>query len=321
MYPNVLDVSGEQARPLDPDRLKRLMDELAFAIGRTDRTTLKTWGGRSAGRLVTLTGRRIGALSGLVGRLAQVGSGELKGFLAAMREGRFGQQLGDRTAAAIDGSLGLARDGARLVSGIGQGLLDDPKTNAPRVLAAFLGFYAGSGGVDGDGGIPDLDLLAGIDAHRSILTHSILAGVVAEGLLLALVDLAGEINDRLPRDHDVLWDTLAEVAEPLTQTLATGMSAGIAYHLLWDAGIEPAPYKDLPFSMPMEGHEAVMAANGTAEGAYAANRMEGRGPVTVDQSKPEPASTGRKVVNGIAEAADKATQYGRDLWGRFGGNG
>jgi len=67
---------------------------------------------------------------------------------------------------------------------------------------------------------------AGIDAHRSLLTHSILAGV----------------------------------------------------DLLWDAGIEPAPYKDLPFAMPMEAHVGLMAANGAAEATYVASRMSDDAP-------------------------------------------
>jgi len=47
--------------------------------------------------------------------------------------------------------------------------------------------------------------------------------------------------------------------------LAAGASAGIAYHLLVDAYIQPAPYHSLPLSMPIEGHQVAMAANGAAE--------------------------------------------------------
>lgn len=81
------------------------------------------------------------------------------------------------------------------------------------MLAAFLGFYAGSGGVDGDGGIPDLDLLAGIDAHRSILTHSILAGVVAEGLLRLHTELA---DWRAPHSQSHLFLKIRSISESHT---------------------------------------------------------------------------------------------------------
>ena len=304
-------------RQLDPDRLRRLMDELAFAMSRADRDTLQRWGGRSARRFVTLTSRRVGALGGLVARVARAGSNELRGLFEAARDGRGGTHVGDRTAAAIDGTIALGRDATRLVGGVGKALVDDPRANAPKVLAGFLGFYAGSGGVDGDGGIPDLDLLAGIDAHRALLTHSLLAGVLAEGLLLATVDLAGEIHDRLPLDRDPLWDRLAAAASPLTGALAAGTSAGIAYHLLWDAAIEPAPYHGLPVEMNLDEHAALMGANAAAEGTYAAGQLRGQGPVTLHQGPPAAPSTGRKVVEGVAEAARRARRFGQDALDRF----
>ena len=304
-------------RQLDPDRLRRLLDELTFALSRADRATLQRWGGRSARRFLQLGGRRIGALGGLVSRVGRAGASELRGLLEAARNGQAGSHFGDRAAAAIDGSIALGRDGSRLVGSIGKALMDDPKNNAPKVLAGFLGFYAGSGGVDGDGGIPDLDLLAGIDAHRALLTHSILAGILAEGMLLAAVDLAGEIHDRLPLDRDPLWDKLAGAAAPLTGALTAGASAGIAYHLLWDAAIEPAPYHGLPVEMSLEAHAAVMGANAAAEGTYAAGLMRGQEPVTLHQGPPAEPSTGRKVVDGVAGAARRARQLGKEALSRF----
>lgn len=298
-------------------RMKQLYDDLAFALERTQASTLRDWGLRSAGRLVKLTGQRVSALAGLATRIGRAGAAEFSGLLHAWWADRLGEQVGDRTAAGIDGSIALVRGARDLVTGVGGGLVDNPRENAPKMMAAFLGFYAGAGGVDGDGGIPDLDLLAGIDAHRSILTHSILAGVAVEGVLLAIVDLASEVHAKLPFDHDPLWDRLAEAGAPLAASLATGASAGIAYHLLWDAGIEPAPYKDLPFSMPMEAHIGLMAANGAAEAAYVAGKGQAFGPVTLHHGPPAEASTGRKVVDGIASALDQVEQFGKDLWGRL----
>lgn len=115
----------------------------------------------------------------------------------------------------------------------------DPKRTAPAVIGAVLGFSAGSGGLDGNGGIPDLDLLAGIGSNRSPLTHTLIAGILAEGLLLALADLAAEVHGRLPHDHDPLWDGLARIGRPLTHNLAIGTGAGLAYHLLVDAFVQP----------------------------------------------------------------------------------
>ena len=44
---------------LEADRLRRILEELRFALSRTDSKTLREWGGRSAGRLVKLTGKRV----------------------------------------------------------------------------------------------------------------------------------------------------------------------------------------------------------------------------------------------------------------------
>lgn len=306
-----------QVQQLHVYRLSRLRNELRFALSRTDAVVLREWGGRAAGRLVRLTGQRIGALTQLAKFLGQGAFSEAKGFGRAIRTHGFGRHLGDRTAAAIDGTIGFTRSGASLARSISNALVDNPKDNAPKVMAAFLGFYAGSGGVDGDGGIPDLDLLAGIDAHRSLLTHSILAGVLAEGLLLALVDLAGKIGDRLPLDHDPLWDRLAEAGSPLSGALSAGASAGIAYHLLWDAGIEPAAYHGLPFEMSMEAHVGLMAANGTAEAAYVASRSRDVGPVTYTQGAPAEASTGRKFVEAVGRSVDAVGTIGKGFLGKF----
>ena len=300
--------------PLDADRFKRLGDELRFALSRTDAKTLREWGARSARRLIKLIAMRMSALVGLLGRIGRGMASEGQGFQDAFADRRVGTHLGDRTAAAIDNGIGLTKDISALVKDIGRAVKDDPKNEAPKLLAAFLGFYAGSGGVDGDGGIPDLDLLAGIDAHRALLTHSLLAGALAEGILLAMIDLSGQIADRLPLDHDPLWDKLAQASTLLSGTLTTGMSAGIAYHLLWDAAIEPAPYHGLPVEMPMEAHTAILAANGAAEGAYAAQTRQ-RKPITINNTASP--TTGRKIVNAIANTAERAGQSGRSWFGKL----
>lgn len=298
-------------------RSRIIYEELTFALSRTDSAAIKGWGGRSAKRLVNLAGRRLKSLSHLAASLGKATASEFRGIVAAWREDRTGSHVGDRTALAIDGSISIARSGAKLIGGVSSALIEDPKTNAPRVVASFLGFYAGSGGVDGNGGIPDLDLLAGIDAHRSILTHSILAGVIAEGMLLAAADLASLVHDNLPVNHDPLWDKLANAASPLTESLAAGTSAGIAYHLLVDAGIQPAAYHGLPFEMPMEGHQTVMGANGLAETADVTNRFKRNEPMEIVHSGALEKTTGRKVVDTASEATAHASTFMKNIWQNY----
>jgi hypothetical protein len=298
--------SGLSGR-LSGSRVSRLYSELGFALSRLERDALKGWGTRSASRLLMLAGRRVGGLAKLATVLGRAGFGELMGVFSASRQSRLSTHIGDRTAAAIDGTISLGRDGARLIAGVARALVRNPKGTAPAVLGGLLGFSAGSGGLDGNGGIPDLDLLAGIGAHRSPLTHTIVAGIIAEGLLLALADLAAEVHGKLPHEHDPLWDGLARIGRPLTESLAIGTSAALAYHLLVDALIQPAALHGLPVHMPMEGHQTVMAASGLAEGANAAGHAGSRDAVEIVQGGPPEMSTGRRVVNAFGDAATGAT--------------
>jgi hypothetical protein len=297
------DLSGR----LSGSRVSRLYSELGFALSRLERDALKGWGTRSASRLLMLAGRRVGGLAKLATVLGRAGFGELTGVFSASRQSRLSTHIGDRAAAAIDGTIALGRDGTRLIAGVARALVRDPKGTAPAVLGGLLGFSAGSGGLDGNGGIPDLDLLAGIGAHRSPLTHTIIAGIIAEGLLLALADLAAEVHGKLPHEHDPLWDGLARIGRPLTESLAIGTSAGLAYHLLVDALIQPAALHGLPAHMPMEGHQTIMAASGLAEGANAAGHAGRREAVEIVQGGPPEMSTGRRVVKAFGDSVTVAT--------------
>lgn len=249
-------------------RASRFYDELAAAISHMDAITLKAWGKRSGKRVVYLAAKRVGGLAQLAAMASRFGIKELMGLMTAVGRGTLLLHIEGRSIAAKSATLEVGREGIRVISKISKALIRDPKSNAPRLLGTLLGFSLGSGGLNGNGGIPDLDLMAGIDAHRSPLTHSIIAGIIFEVVLLAFVDLAVEIHSYLPEEHDPLWDSLVRVGRPLAENLVVGTSAGIAYHLMIDAFVQPGTYHGLPVSLPIEGHQAVFAANGVAEGAH-----------------------------------------------------
>jgi len=302
-------------------RTARLYEELRFAVARTDAMVMKEWGKRGAARLVFLTARRIGGFASLVAGLARFGGREFVAQVRAIGAGHGGRHFGRRSAAAIDGSIAAGIEARRIVKEIGSALLRDPKQTAPKLLGTLVGVGAGSGGIDGNGGVPDLDLLAGIGYHRSPLTHTIIAGIVLEGMLLALVDLAAEVHRRLPRDHDPLWDRLAEVGRPFAESASVGLSAGIAYHLMVDAVFQPGAYHGMPFEMSAEAHQTAFAANAAAEGADAAKRaarmqrgrrgvlLEGRGEQSGEpysEAAHGAPSTGERIVAAAAEGASRA---------------
>ena len=290
---------SEQSRA----RIVSIYGELTFALTRIERDAIKAWGVRSSKRLLLLASRRVGGMARLATMLLRGGGGELKGILQALIQGRMAAYLGDRTAGAIDGSITIGREGARAIGNIAAALIKDPRSTAPALIGGLLGFGAGSGGLDGNGGIPDLDLVAGIGVHRSPITHTVIAGIVAEGLLLALADLAAEVHGRLPVQHDSIWDGLARIGRPLAESLAIGTSAGLAYHFLVDAFVQPGAYHGVPFHMSMESHQTVFAANGVIEGSYAASRMSGRQSAeTIDGGVPVK-SPGRRFVDAVANVS------------------
>lgn len=279
-------------------RQARLFYELKLAMSCTTPADLTAWGKTSAGRLPAIGKRRLKNLGNLVTSIADAAGRELRGAMVAWQQGRFGSHFGQRVAAGIDSTIDLGQRAWRTVGTVGRALIDDPQKNAPGVLALSLGFLAGSGGVDGNGGIPDTDIaMFGIGDHRSLITHSIIAGIVVEGAILAVADLAGIVCDKLPPgQRDPFWDRLSATKDQLALQLSVGASAGIAYHLAVDATLQPAAYKDLPISMPMEAHQLLFAANAAAEGVDVFKRGETTGEKLVGK-----AVDGIKALKGLKE--------------------
>ena len=256
----------------------RLYRELRIALNQTSSDELKRWGIKSAARLPAIGKRRLKNLGNFLGGVANFTGQELRNAFEAWKKGQFGSHLENRTAAAIDASIDISRRTLRTIGAMGQALYENPKETAPGILALVIGFYAGSGGLDGNGGVPDTDItILGIGEHRSIFTHSIISGIIVEGSILALSELADLVCEKLPEERSHFWDQMRRIKDQIGTPLAVGTSAGIAYHLAVDGLIQVAPYKDLPFSMPMEAHQTILVLNAAAEGSDAAYRAETTG--------------------------------------------
>jgi len=149
----------------------------------------------------------------------------------------------------------------------------DPKRAATDFVTLVVAFYVGSGGLDGDGGVPDVDLELGIGAHRSIFTHSVISGIAIEAVALAFIDLASVIYSKLPEDKDPLWDEVYAHGSRLARRFSEGVSLGIAYHLGVDATVDGGgSYKDLPVTVPALGHQQIAAVNAALEAMDGAAR-------------------------------------------------
>lgn len=129
-------------------------------------------------------------------------------------------------------------------------------------------FFAAGGGPDFEGGLPDTDIaVGGIGAHRSIFTHSIILGFGVEFTARFGIMTLNEIRNRLPVDHHPAWDTIYNFMDKNKNLFIGAMWIGIGTHLLKDSGLimgNSKPYADLPFSMPMDAHNGLYAANGLA---------------------------------------------------------
>ncbi len=271
-----------------------LFDELKLALSRTTADDLKAWSTESVSRVPTIAKRRIKNFGALVSGIGKAVGEEVGGGVNAWKKGEFATHIGQRTAAGIDTTLDFGKRTWRTLELVSKAVLDDPKKNAPGVLALALGFIAGSGGVDGNGGIPDTDIaMFGIGDHRSLFTHSIIAGIVVETSILALADLAGIVCDKLPAgQRSEFWEQISTTKDQIATQLSAGASAGIAYHLAVDATLQPAAYKDLPFSMPMEAHQMLFALNAAVEGLDAAERVQTPGEKAVAAVSDGLAATG-----------------------------
>lgn len=274
-----MDIDTE-LRPavITPGRLRalRLQDELVEALRKTDRRVYASWGVRLARRCVFCGLRRARNLSALIAAIGTWSVEETRLAITAIRAKAVTTHVRERSALAMHKSMTASARVARSTAAIATALYRNPAETAPQLMVLTLGFVTGSGGLDGNGGIPDLDFDLGIGHHRSLLTHSILSGILIETLCLGFVDLICTIADKLPEDRDPLWEVLVSRGNVLVAAASTGLSAGIAYHLGVDASLQPAAYHDLPFSMPIHGHQAVMGMNAAAEGVDAAFRNSPR---------------------------------------------
>lgn len=252
-----------------------LIAELQVALKATPPSVLADWGKRTGERFLRVGAKRVTGIVDLATALTKRSADELVALIEAGRDGRLPVHLEQR--------LDTGRRAAEAIVGQGKAVFDlvatkastNPSEAATHLCSLVIGFYTGSGG-NGDGGIPDLDLLAGIGAHRSIFTHSIIAGAFVETAVLSLIDLVGEVHGRLPTRHSVFWDTLLRHSQIGGSTFVSGASVGISTHLGIDTLVDGfTPYKDFPISLPQGAHELLMGMNAVAEGVYGVRRYSG----------------------------------------------
>ncbi len=256
---------------LPKSRAERLYNELRYAVSRTDSETLSRWALQSLKLFGAAVVRRLKGLGALVKKLLEMLVREATETHRAVRAGNLRHHAARKGQELLEKLQRTGGEVSESAKALVQRIADNPREAAPQLLAGVLGFYLGSGGLDANGGIPDTDIaVGGIGSHRSVFTHSILTGAALEAGIFSLVLLANVVHANLPEQHDEFWDRLVAETNRLAVAFAAGACAGLAYHLLadssWQAG---KAYTDLPFTMPMEGHQLVMGASAVAEAVRA----------------------------------------------------
>jgi hypothetical protein len=138
-----------------------------------------------------------------------------------------------------------------------------------QLVLTWFAFFASGGGFDLEGGLPDLDMaVAGMGAHRTVFTHSILLGLEVESSLWFGLAVMDALVGRMPESRHPVWARIAGASRRYTDRSVTGIWAGIGAHLMRDAGLlsigATKPVVGLPVHLSMAGHKLFLAANGVA---------------------------------------------------------
>ena len=249
-------------------RFDEMAQEFNYAILHTSKEDMAALMGHLARDSGSALVRRASGVWDLVKTLSAGSLNEIEGMVKAYSADNLSNHMAFRLGNATGVTTRAISSGATSFVALARELRANPADAAPKLLVLVFASVAASGGIDGNGGLPDTDIpLMGIGAHRSPFTHSIIIGSLLEASLLLLTRIVIATHQNLPAHHDPLWDSLARRSVELLDATGKGASIGIAYHLMIDAVVQPGSYHGLPFDMPLEAHQAVLAGNSIAEGA------------------------------------------------------
>ena len=255
-----------QTNTIEFTRFQQLQNELRYALNNTEKKELKQWAKRTALVFPKVTVRRAKNIVGFIGITAIGTAAESKKFIKAGLERKLYSHAKQRADDLSVFTLESYQNIKELSKTIKNMLIVNPKKTGIQMFLAFMGFNLGGGGLDADGGIPDLDLLVSIGNHRSIFTHSVLPMIIIEGVCISIIGLVNTVHNNLPPGHDQIWDDIKCSNKTVLESFFTGMSLGLAYHLGVDGTLQgDGTYKDLPFSMPKFGHQLIAGLNSLTE--------------------------------------------------------
>ncbi|WP_299799185.1 hypothetical protein [uncultured Maribacter sp.] len=143
-------------------------------------------------------------------------------------------------------------------------------------VMSILIFYMSAGGVDLEGGIPDLDLHAGIGYHRHWMSHSIVSGIIFEFTSRGILNTYDQIHKNLPPSRHRFWDISKKFIDKNKDLAIGSMWAGIGAHLIKDSALIAGgfkPYVGVPIEMSKGAHQGLFMANGLASSIFGASSI------------------------------------------------
>ena len=252
---------------LNQTKASRLISEFKYAWDKTPLKDKISWCTRCVSLFAKVTFRRAKGLFQVSKNIIKSVGNETLELGKAIHGKRLIGYLDDRKSKSSDAISGAYNASKSLLKNCFALLKDNPKEAGPIMFLGVLGFFCGSGGIDGDGGIPDLDIaVGGIGNHRNVFFHSVISAALLETMVYSSIDASNMIYKKLPDNHDGFWDKLVGYKN-WANAFVTGACTGIMYHLLIDGTIDgKKAMTNFPISMSMEGHNAFFITNAIAEG-------------------------------------------------------
>ncbi|WGS65196.1 hypothetical protein [Marinitoga aeolica] len=152
----------------------------------------------------------------------------------------------------------------------------EKKGKIVNVLLFSLMTLITAGGVDLEGGVPDLDIkLFGIGGHRNIFFHSIIIGFILEFSLRFILKLVQKSKEYGYLPSNIFWKTIYNLSLR-EDVLVNGAWIGLSLHFFKDANIfggRVKPYSGIR-GKSMSFHKRLFATNGLIAGIFGIKKKD-----------------------------------------------
>jgi len=168
----------------------------------------------------------------------------------------------------------VVRTRALIVETVWKGMTNEERkdTAIDFLVIVFSAFIVG-GGVDMEGGAPDLDIVTGIGNHRNVFSHTILLGLTLELALRFMGNILINLDERGIKPSSKLLSSVLNFVKDKHEKAIQGMWIGLFFHYLKDANLfspRTKPYAGLN-GLSMGTHKSIFASNAILSAIFATN--------------------------------------------------